>query len=379
MRREQIPITPSLLTWARERAGLSLDQAAQTFGRMADWERGESHPTYSQLEQLADTFKVPVAVFFFPAPPILPPIQETFRTLPDAEFMQLPGRIRLLLRRAKALQLNLSELTEGRNPARHFIARDLIFATNSSVEQMAADVRAYLGITVAQQIGWENDEVALKEWRRVLFDAGIFVFKDAFRVQEFSGFCLYDEIFPIIYVNNSGPKTRQTFTLFHELAHLLFRTSGIDTLSNSYLPHLSGDSRKIEVICNRFAAEFLVPEKILTAEIAGTEISEATAEELAARFHVSRESIFRRFLDRGLIDRDRYVEAAARWTGQHEGGGPGGDYYWTKLAYLGREYVSLALTQFHKNRFDETRLAEYLDTKPRNIEGLQEYFERGSA
>src|SRR5262249_51641329 len=139
-----------------------------------------------------------------------------------------------------------------------------------------------------------------------LFSVGVFVFKDAFRIDDFSGFCLFDDTFPIIYANNSATKTRQIFTLFHELAHLLFHTSGVDTETDDYLPRLTGAARRIETLCNRFAARFLVPEETLNAALVDREISEQTAEALAARFHVSRESIFRRFLDRGLIDETQY-------------------------------------------------------------------------
>jgi Zn-dependent peptidase ImmA (M78 family) len=34
-----------------------------------------------------------------------------------------------------------------------------------------------------------------------------FVFKDTFRLEGYSGFSLYDDPFPIIYVNNSSTKT----------------------------------------------------------------------------------------------------------------------------------------------------------------------------
>jgi Zn-dependent peptidase ImmA (M78 family) len=379
MAAEQIPITPGLVTWARERAGLSLEEATQRFPRIADWEQGASFPTYPQLEQLSDLLKLPIAVFFFPTPPNVPAIRETFRTLPDVEFEHLPSRVRILLRKAKALQLNLAELTQGRNPAARLITRELVGGANTTVEQLAATVRDYLGVSLEQQVQWSDDEEALKRWRSALFDVGIFVFKDAFRIEEFSGFCLFDEEFPIIYVNNSSTKTRQIFTLFHELAHLIFHTSGIDTLTDSYVSHLQGDAQRIEVLCNRFAAEFLVPTAVFNAAVRGREESEALAEELAARFHVSREMIFRRFLDRGAIDEARYIAAATHWSGQRQGGGTGGDYYWTKLAYLGREYVALALGQFHQNRIDETQLAEYLDTKARNVGELEEYFERAGA
>lgn len=379
MAREQIRITPSLVTWARERAGLTLAEAERTFAHIAEWERGESFPTYAQLEGLAGQFRLPIAVFFFPSPPEVPAIQETFRTLPDAEFVRLPSRMRLLLRKAKALQLNLSELTQGRNPASRLITRDISFAAESSVDNIVAEVRTYLGVTIEQQTGWADEDMALKEWRRSLFDAGIFVFKDAFEIDEFSGFCLYDEVFPIIYVNNSTTKTRQIFTLFHELGHLLFRTSGVDTLNDELVDRLSGEPHQIEVLCNRFAAQFLVPGEAFSAALADEEPSEATAQNLAARFHVSRETIFRKFLDSGLIGARTYREAAAHWAAQRESGGTGGNYYWTKLAYLGREYVSLALREFRQNRIDETQLAEYLDTKPRNIGGIEQYFERGNS
>src|SRR3546814_17029352 len=66
----------------------------------------------------------------------------------------------------------------------------------------------------------------------------------AFRTDDFSGFCLYDEEFPIIYVNNSSAKTRQIFTYFHELAHLVFHTSGIAKVRDRYIERLAGDSKE---------------------------------------------------------------------------------------------------------------------------------------
>src|SRR6185312_16658828 len=337
---EELPVTPALITWARSRAGVSLADASQTFRKIESWEQGLSSPTYPQLEQLADTFKVPIAVFFFPEPPAVPNIGETFRTLPDAEFEQIPGKIRLLLRKAKALQLNLMELTGGRNPSSRLITRDVVFATGMNLREMADQVREYLQVPLDEQLGWPDDETALKRWRDTFFDAGIYVFKDAFRVDEFSGFCLYDEIFPLIYVNNSSAKTRQMFTLFHELAHLLFHTSGIDTIHDAFISTLASEARRIEILCNRFSAEFLLPESAFSNAVRGLAADETTAERIATSFHVSREVVFRRFLDRGMIDQQTYNQAAARWAEQRQGPGAGGDYYWTKLSYLGRDYVA---------------------------------------
>lgn len=383
---EQIPINPALLVWARERAGLSNIEATEKFRRFDEWEAGESAPTYAQLEQLSDALKVPIAVFFFPEPPNVPSINETFRTLPEAELDRLPSRIRLLMRKAKAFQLNLAELTGGRNPSERLITRDLEFKPRVNITNMTTAVREYIGVSLEDQRGWRDAETAMKQWRAALQQVGVFVFKDAFRVRDLSGFCLYDDQFPVIYVNNSATKTRQIFTYFHELAHLIFHTSGIDKVRDRYIDRLAGDSKQIEVLCNSFAAQFLMPEDAFNLAVAGRRADEATAEIIAAQFHVSREVVFRRFFDHGRIDEAQYREAVERWTAQWEGGGAGGggeggggNHYWTKLSYLGREYVSLALGQFHQNRIDETQLAEFLDTKPKNVGTLEDYFGRGVA
>ncbi|MFQ5783574.1 MAG: ImmA/IrrE family metallo-endopeptidase [Alphaproteobacteria bacterium] len=356
-----------------------MEEVAENFAKIAAWEDedGEAFPTYPQLERLADKFKLPIAVFFFPEPPDLPPISESFRTLPAREFEQIPRRVRFLLRKAQALQLNLSEICRAQNPAERLITRDLEFADNVQLEVMAREVRAYVGVSLEEQCAWSTDDDALKNWRQALSDVGVFVFKDAFRVPEFSGFCLYDEVFPVIYVNNSAAKTRQIFTFFHELAHLLFHTSGIDTIEDEYIPALPAPARRIEILCNRFAAQFLVPEAAFRAAFAGNDASEETAELLAARFHVSREFVYRKFLDQGMITQEAYIEAADRWAAQRVPGGPGGDFYWTKISYLGREYIQLALSEYHQNRIDQNQLAEYLDSKPRHVGTLEEYFSRG--
>jgi Zn-dependent peptidase ImmA (M78 family) len=376
MASEGIPVNRDVIAWARHRAGLSQEEAAQKFAKIAAWEAGTALPSYPQLEQMADEFRIPIAVFFFPQLPNVPPIQETFRTLPEAEFTELPRRIQQLLRKAKAFQLGLHELAQGRNPAERLITRDLEFTSRMSIDAMVVRVRSYVGVSLEQQTAWRGAEEALKEWRQALYRVGIFVFKDAFREESFSGFSLYDETFPIIYVNNSAAKTRQIFTLFHELAHLLFHTSGIDPLNDQYVHRLPEQARQIEVLCNRFAAQFLLPEKAFEAAFVGLHATERTAEILADRFHVSREFIFRKFLDRGLISQDDYSHAARRWAEQRQEGS-GGNPYWSKLSYLGRDYVALAFSQYHQNRIDETQLSEYLDVKPKNVGTLEEYFVRG--
>lgn len=378
---ERMPITPEVVAWAREWSGFGLADAKKTFPKIAEWESGEAAPTYHQLEGLSDKFKVPVAVFFFPEPPNLPPIEETFRTLGPAQFDEIPPQIRLLLRKARAFQIGLDELNQGRNPAERLITRDLSFRLDDPVESIAAQARDYLGVSFEEQFKWKDDDSALKAWRKALLDVGVYVFKDAFKQDGYSGFSLYDSEFPIIYVNNSTAKTRQIFTLFHELAHLLFHTSGVDTLEDDFMDDLARDKQQIEIICNRLAACILMPEDVFDQELAKrphSESSEDKAAKLARRFNVSREAIFRRFLERGLIAEAEYERKAKKWAEQ-QGGGGSGNYYYTAIAYLGREYITLAFQRYYQNRISYEQLGDYLDIKPKNLDKLEDYLLRSSS
>ena len=80
--------------------------------------------------------------------------------------------------------------------------RALGLTVHASLPAQAQAVRDYLGITLERQTAWRSDELALKQWREAVENAGVFVFKAAFRQKDVSGFCLMDQNFPLIYLNN---------------------------------------------------------------------------------------------------------------------------------------------------------------------------------
>lgn len=169
------------------------------------------------------------------------------------------------------------------------------------------------------------------------------------------------------------------FTLFHELAHLLFRTSGIDALDNhyrvDYIHSLSARARHTETICNQFAGEFLVPEDEFEAALDGKEPTEERAGYLANRFHVSRSLIFLRFLKLNLIKENTYTLSIKKWSQSARGERPpGGDYYNSQISYLGSRYISLALRRYDENRINEAQLADYLNIPPKNLSKFAEKF-----
>jgi Zn-dependent peptidase ImmA (M78 family) len=339
------------------------------------WERGDGAPTYPQMELLAyGVLMRPLAVFFFPDPPDEATPKQSFRTLPAEISEHLPARLRRLIRSAQVMQLNLQELFDNERPTSKSIVQDLQFDLNHTLEDMARDVRDYLGVALLTQMGWHDSEEAFKQWREVLYKNGVFVFKDAFREDAYSGFCIYDSRFPLIYVNNSKPANRQTFTLFHEFAHLLFRTGGIDTRFDDYVQYFNHEGREIEKICNAFTSSFLVPDDDFALQIRGIKARSDTSrliESLANRYWVSREVILRKLLDRGLVDHEFYEATVKKWMAAKTKGGSGGNFYNNKIAYLGKPYTEAAFTKYYQKRISLNQLADYLGVNNQSVQKLE--------
>ena len=370
-------INPAIVKWARERSGYTRQEVAKSLKKdiatVSNWESGAAAPTYVQLEKLADKYKRPIAIFFFPEPPQEPNFADQ-SALRSSEIAKLHPGIRILLRQAYARQLSLMELNMDVNPAETKIFRDLHPQLDDSVTDLAQQTRAYLGISVETQASWSGTREALENWREQIEEKGIFVFKDAFRDDFVDGFCLVHEQFPVIYLNNSSQFVRQIFSLFHELAHLLLGENGITRDINPV-------DRDIEGFCNQFAAEFLVPSSHLETCLNYPVYNDAAIEELASYYKVSRPVILLRLINQGTLKQNSYRRRAAQWTEEYEsrlegragGESPGGgNYYNTHAVYLGYKFIELAFSRYHQGRCSMEELAEHLNVKVKNLPRLED-------
>lgn len=140
-----------------------------------------------------------------------------------------------------------------------------------------------------------------------------------------------------------------------------------------------GQYRNVEVSCNRFASEFLVPREAVDAF--ETTISEAHFNNLASHFSVSREVILRTFLDRGLVDEKYYEQMAAKWAKQakvkREETSGGGNYYYNQKAYLGERYINLVYSKYYQSKITADSVAGYLNLSERNLPAFEHFVLEG--
>ncbi len=376
-------ITPEVLIWARNGAGFSQEEVAEKLNQKSAtgevieaWEQGREQPTYAQLEKLANIYKRPIAVFYFPSPPEETTPNQKFRSLPDTFAQSLPPRMRYLVRKALAKQMNLYDLFgEDLSVDVKIFKRGIGNASRGNAKSLAAKMRRIIGVSQSKQFKWETEDEALKQWRKELENIGIWIFKDAFKSIDYCGFCLYDEKFPLIYLNNSIPKSRQIFTLFHETGHLLIAKGGVDFRHN--VEHqFQGIYRQEEIFCNAFAAEFLVPSEnfpIVTVP------DDKQISDCAKKYNVSHEVILRRCFENNLITNEFYNNKVKEWheswesRNQNVGKEGGGNYYATQKSYLGDKYLTLLFRQYYQQRIDEYKLADYLGIKVGSIQSLEGY------
>ncbi len=374
------PVNPDVLRWARESANLTINEVTIKVKKGPEvieaWEKGLDSPSYAQLEKLAyDVYKRPMAVFFFPHPPKEDDPKKSFRTIPESEYSRLPSTLIRQIRKAKIKQENLYELCNGVNPSEEQLTNNLKILRGCGLKELASTIREYMDISLSEQKSWDTVEAALEIWREAFEASGVFVFKEAFRNDDFSGFCLYDKEFPLIIINNSMAKTRQIFTLFHELGHLLFETSGIDRLNDDFINILTEQDKNVEILCNKLAAEILVPSDDFDLSVEGVEVDESSVSKLAAIYKVSREVILRKFLDRGTVSETTYKELTTKWIEEASKkkleNKAGGDYYNTQIAYLGDKYLEIAFNAYYKKTINDMQLADYLNVKMDNLPSLE--------
>lgn len=392
MKREPVDgVQPEIFRWARQSIGLSIDDVARKLKRSSEeieaWELGLAAPSYTQLEKLAyQVYKRPLAIFFLPEPPEEITPSREFRTLPEFDLQNLFPDTYIQIRRAHAYQIALKELFNGKNPVDKPIWESLSLISGKSsklISEQADSIREFLGINMDRQSSWLSDDISLKQWRQAIEESGVFVFKNSFKQKDISGFCLRDENLPIIYINNSTTKTRQIFSLLHELAHLLLNINGLSKFDTGYIDNLPNSEKAIEQFCNAIAAEALIPSADFSQQTKNfpfdaESVSDERFVEVANRYSVSREAILRRFLDQGRISKIFYEQKAKFWLGQKKTGG-GGDWYASQNTYLSHRFSSEVVGQYYRHQLSIEQAADLLGIKAKNFAGIEQKILRGVA
>jgi Zn-dependent peptidase ImmA (M78 family) len=388
-------VKPELITWARETAGFSIPEAAQRLGieedRLTKWETvasGEA-PTIPQLRKLAGLFKRPLAVFYLPERPKGFAVMRDLRRLPDTGIRRYSSALQMEIRAAnerRELALELASDLDQELPKFNLSA-----SYDEDPEKVGDRIRAAFAITLELQSRWRDADgrTGFNSWRQKIEDAGVLVFQTTrFPSEDASGFAIAADTLPVIAVNRKDVPTRRTFSLLHELTHLMVHVSGVsDLVTDAARPP---EDLKIEIFSNQVAAAALIPMEPLLAEPGvlaqganSADWTDAEVSELARKFNVSREALLRRLLTLGRTTAEFYAQKRNQYLKEYaankarqkelaEDAEMKRNMPQETVSNFGKPLVRMLLGNYYSDRITLSEVSGYLGLKVKHIPKLEQ-------
>jgi Zn-dependent peptidase ImmA (M78 family) len=308
---EALVFSLEVLDWAAEKAGESLHSFAESVAkREKDRERiAEGRLTVAQAEKLAKKARIPFGFLFLEEPPeVARPSIPDLRQVQNAE--PLSDAFYETLEDVLAKQYWLIEyLSEAGASELPFVGR-FAGSERRNADDIAADIRRELGITDDDRRKSPDAATYFSALSAKAEAKGVLVFKTSYvksnthrplSEKEFRGFAIAHKLVPLVFVNGRDAEVAAVFTLMHELAHIWLGVTGVSDVT----PNKFGNP--IERLCNRVAANLLIPMDAFLERWAGPQ----DVEKLAKFFRVSKLVVARRALDNKLVDQAFYDEVAA--------------------------------------------------------------------
>ena len=382
MDRTEANPTPSVLVWARESAGLSVELAAKKAAvkveRLSAWESGQQRPSFAQLRKLGSVYKRPLAIFYLAEPPHRFHPMHDFRRFAESGGTGQSPELTLEIRRAHDRREWALELLEGIEEEVPQIDASLSLSDNA--EDASATIRKLLGVTLERQRNWRTEYEAFREWRLLIETAGILTFQaNGVELSEARGFSIALRPLPVAVANIKDAPRGRIFTLVHEVAHVLLSDGGICDL------HESADdgASRIEAYCNRVAGATLFPRSaVLASEIVrqhrkGDVIwRDAELAALSREFGGSREAALVRLVTLGLTTDQFYREKREEFLKLYaelrekkkEGFAPPHE---VALTSAGPTFTNLVIESFNRERITASDVSDYLQVRLKHLSDIQ--------
>ena len=343
----RVEVNKKLISWARERSGLTESDLTKRFPKFELWQSGDALPTLKQLEAYAKKTLTPFGYFFLPEPPEEKLPIPDFRTVRDRGVRRpspnLLETIYAMQRRQDWMHEYLVE--EGAEP--------LPFVKSVTLDSSQRDAARRIRETIGMTESWAREHAtwttALLALRRATEAIGVIVVinsvvgnnnKRKLDPDEFRGFVLCDSLAPLIFINGADFKSAQMFTLAHELAHVWLGRDGVFDL-----PDLQPFDNAVERFCNGVAAELLIPALELQTFWPRARRAAQPFQAIAAEFKVSPVVAARRALDLNLISRSTFFafleeqrEDEERRQAIKKAKKGSGDFYLTQEVKIGRRF-----------------------------------------
>ncbi len=373
-------INPERIIWCCADYGITPGALASELGiAAASMERvmaGKDGMTFNQLRKVAQYFGRGVLFLLDDEPVDEAQVHTTqFRTLANQKPDLSPSLKKLIERveKQRAVYLSLLEDLDETEQFRFNPPK----LPHRDLREAARIARKWLGL--AEENNFETYRLAVEARGLLVFRSNGYNGKWQIPKQNpILGFTLYDSTCPVIFIKKQPWEPHQSFTLMHELGHLLLhKASSIDDERD--LQSLQGRERD----SNAFAGHLLVPDFFLANIRDADRPDEVTQydvwlERQRKAWGVSGEVILRRLLDTGRLPESQYL-AYRQWrakstTPQKDSGNRMYRYREPKHVF-GDTFVRTVLTALNTRHITLAKASSYLDSlKIKDLHKLENFY-----
>lgn len=373
-RGNRIEVKREIYEWAIKESQKDFEEIKARFNKIEDWIAQSSHPTFRQLEELANFLKVPFGYMFLNKPPKTNVI--------DAEFRRIGNKIPNMSKNLKDTIYDMSRkqnwISEYRkvNGWNKVIPDSFSDLDISDYFEFAKKAKDFLGLDEYWYDNFNDNRIAYNFLRDKIENKGILVMQSGIvgtntrrklDLNEFRGFMLYDDLAPLIFINTNDSQTGKIFTLIHEYIHILFGEDDI---------FLDKDlDNKLEREVNSITAEFLMPKSHIETLWDEDDKSLNQIEKISKVFNVSKLSLAIRLRELGLIEQhlvNKVINLTEKDLKNKLRNSNGGDYYNTIKSRYSRNFLETVILGAESGDISYTYAFKLLDVKGKTYDVLKE-------
>lgn len=375
-----VKIQPEILEWAIIQSGIPKDDLIQRQPRIEEWLSEEKLPTFKQLIAFSKWLKIPFGLLFLKTPPPTDGINVEFRTINQKLHTSFSKDLRDTLLEMERRKSWMSEYNQKNGIGE--IQWDISIGYSDTSSSAAKKLREFLGLEEFWQGKLKTQYNQFKFIREIIESKGALVMMNGIvgnnthrvlDVLEFRAFALSDPYSPLIFINRNDTESGMIFSIIHEIIHLIIERDKDDILLEDTT---IANERKI----NSFAAEFLVPTKLLKQVFDKFEDIFFEVDRIANIFNVSTTVVAIKMYKLQLIDfetQNDIISDAKRYfllsKKQRENKPSGGNFYSTAASRISKNFYNTVIHQAESGKIQFTEAYRLLNLKGKTYDGFKLY------
>ena len=377
-------INKDMLIWARSEtpfvstSAVEAKQKSIKAEKLDLWERGEELPSINEAKKLATLYKVPLACFYLSSPPEKAPKNYVDRrTYGDTVYCEASYELWKEIGRITQNRKIMIDFTDGKTNYKKIPS----FDSSASVMDIAETMREFFGLKPPYRTKRYYRGNAFSFFRNILESKGIIVAQITdVSLNEMKGLSIYYDVYPIIAVNNKDYERAKVFSLFHELAHIIRRSSSLCMID------FDDRNDEEEKICDSIAAEILMPVNSFIVEVEKIRDeyhcwSTPCLQAVGDRFAVSSASVVRRLYELNIISYSEYQTIYKKLSEEFEGKRLALEKTYKKdtiikwdIRYLSKEgylFPRIVVSAYHRGDLSYGELCHALNLKSKYIDSIE--------